>query len=430
LASTKNAATAGSFLPIPLYGSFGGLRIAQIADTSNSIEFEVPHNLATGAVIQYKSGTLTLPGFTNNTNYYAILVNSTTIQLATTSDNASLGVVKTIASLGSLSDAKKFPKGLSLYPTYYVIKTGANSLKLALDEDSAYAGNYISILPATVGDTCSLVGEVTMPSLITTSTVQAIVQGVSKLKNGKGILSLGWKYTKSTSLASSQNIDGFIVYLYASSTDQAYEFGTDGANEKKFLVSYNNSFSSTGNGLIITDVDVSKFYTVGVAAYQIRSSFLANTGLFFNTYPSEFLRSRIFKDTGRVSFSLIEEMWLQYEPGILLADSNIAKSALFTFRNKKESVRYEITQGYQTPKYQLYLNGADGTLFITDWLNASNIRANYSSNANIDKIYFAAGASEYKYLVQKQSLSSNISFPTRQYVTYTYSTDGGSSGKK
>lgn len=98
---------------------------------------------------------------------------------------------------------------------------------------------------------------------------QAINHTVNK--DGTVNISFEWKYDGDGS--NKYDIDGFIVYLYASSSSAKYKFGTDVANEYNFVV------SDSKKALILYNLPADLYYTFGVQAYRIVDTSVNKSGI-------------------------------------------------------------------------------------------------------------------------------------------------------
>ncbi len=93
------AGLAGRFFIENLDITFGSGDVSTASDTINNF---VNHGLATGRAVEYSNGGGTdIGGLTNGTTYYAIVVNSSTIKLATTSANAQANTAINLTTAGS-----------------------------------------------------------------------------------------------------------------------------------------------------------------------------------------------------------------------------------------------------------------------------------------------------------------------------------------
>lgn len=84
--------------------------------------------------------------------------------------------------------------------------------------------------------------------------------------DGSVDISFEWNYTYSDSSGVANNIDGFIIYLYSSTSSSAYTFGTTTALESTYPLNYDQ------RAIIFSGVAADKYYTFGVRAYRVVDS--------------------------------------------------------------------------------------------------------------------------------------------------------------
>jgi len=78
--------------------------------------------------------------------------------------------------------------------------------------------------------------------------------------DGSANISFEWQFSGS---GDAYDIDGFLVYVYASDSAAAYIFGTDPAGERQYVV------TADKRALILRGVPANKYYTFGVQAYRM-----------------------------------------------------------------------------------------------------------------------------------------------------------------
>ena len=131
-----------------IYNSMGGAPITsstalmnpQTTDLNNNTIHDPnsPHTLETGDIVVYSNGGgTTLAGLGNDTQYYAIKVDATTIKLALTYDNAILGTAVTLTGTGN--NSQKIQNCLQDNQTYYISKKTADQFFLHKTYASAIA---------------------------------------------------------------------------------------------------------------------------------------------------------------------------------------------------------------------------------------------------------------------------------------------------
>jgi phage minor structural protein len=88
--------------------------------------------------------------------------------------------------------------------------------------------------------------------------------------DGSADISFEWVYSGT---GNAYDIDGFIIYVYQSSSSFAYTFGTTPASEQVFYV------SSEKRSFILYGVAANKYYTFGVQAYRIVDQDINSSGI-------------------------------------------------------------------------------------------------------------------------------------------------------
>jgi hypothetical protein len=88
--------------------TFSSIQISSVSTNFNTITFASAHNLTTGQIVQYNTTSGAIGGLTNNTFYYAIVVSSTSIALATTEDRARSNLRINLTSSGSGTQTIRF----------------------------------------------------------------------------------------------------------------------------------------------------------------------------------------------------------------------------------------------------------------------------------------------------------------------------------
>ncbi|MCL6559789.1 MAG: hypothetical protein K6U74_13535, partial [Firmicutes bacterium] len=78
--------------------------------------------------------------------------------------------------------------------------------------------------------------------------------------DGSANVSFEWQFSGS---GDAYDVDGFLVYVYASDSAAAYTFGTDPAGERQHVV------TADKRALILQGVPANKYYTFGVQAYRM-----------------------------------------------------------------------------------------------------------------------------------------------------------------
>jgi hypothetical protein len=415
----------------PIYfiglGTIDGNRIVEIG--LNYITLAEKHNYVDGDTYTYvreqyinssgNSNVNKLLNKSNNAKYTYIAADASNLN--------SFQIPNTQINFGTCLASTSWPKSINIFDTYYVIRITSKTYKLATTLENSYNNINIPVLPASFNTTGSFGTKL---SELNNFYPGFIIDSAKSLFSNTGSVSLSWVYTSSNSISSAANIDGFIITLYATSTDTDYIFGTDGFNELKYFVPHNIEGTNVRSVLINNLSLVKKYYTIGIQAYRKTNKYLAILGDSLDA--KEFQASPILKCDTRLSYlnsSSIND--LDYS-GITMPDGKIYSSLTVKFNDPLEKIpKYEISQGYADPKYQLYINGNNGTVFITDWLNAESLRADPYNINNSRKVYFAAGANQYKYLTKKQTIP--YSYVTGQHVdsTYTYPPpQSGGGGKK
>lgn len=95
--------------------------------------------------------------------------------------------------------------------------------------------------------------------------------------DGSADISFEWNYTYSDSFGVANNIDGFIVYLYSSTSSSPYTFGTTPALESTYPVNYDQ------RAIIFSGVAADKYYTFGVMAYRVVDSDVDSNQILFSS---------------------------------------------------------------------------------------------------------------------------------------------------
>jgi hypothetical protein len=95
--------------------------------------------------------------------------------------------------------------------------------------------------------------------------------------DGSADISFEWNYTYSDSFGVANNIDGFIVYLYSSTSSSPYTFGTTPALESTYPVNYDQ------RAIIFSGVAADKYYTFGVRAYRVVDSDVDSNQILFSS---------------------------------------------------------------------------------------------------------------------------------------------------
>jgi hypothetical protein len=311
--------------------------------------------------------------------------------------------------------------GLVTTTVYYAIFVSVDTYKLATTYENAV--NNVPITFTTTSTTAT-VGTITKINLVLDAKTTYSISGI-----GNGIICLQWAYTQSTISTSSANIDGFIIKLHKSTVAGSYLFGTDPTNETRYVVPFSSDPANpiTANRItsaVISNLNSNFYYHIAISSYRVINRYIPLTNT--NIGDNELQSSLLLQHTGYIQFNSASKL---IDSGLKLPDTNTYYSTLTRFRKyDKSTYQYEISQGYQLPKYQLYIDGAAGAIFITDWANAESIRQNYATAANISSVYFAAGADNHRYISKKQKVSGIISIPTRLCKTYSFTTGFG--GKK
>ncbi|HEV3085266.1 MAG TPA: hypothetical protein VGY66_36260, partial [Gemmataceae bacterium] len=81
-------------------GTTASFNPANVTLTGNAISFANPHGFSSGQEVLYHSGGSAIGGLTNGQTYYVIVVNSTTIKLASTHADALAGTARSLTSTG------------------------------------------------------------------------------------------------------------------------------------------------------------------------------------------------------------------------------------------------------------------------------------------------------------------------------------------
>src|SRR4029077_7794733 len=79
-------------------GTTASFNPANVTLTGNAISFANPHGFSSGQEVLYHSGGSAIGGLTNGQTYYVIVVNSTTIKLASTHADALAGTARSLTS--------------------------------------------------------------------------------------------------------------------------------------------------------------------------------------------------------------------------------------------------------------------------------------------------------------------------------------------
>ncbi|BAS59688.1 hemagglutinin/hemolysin-like protein [Leptolyngbya boryana NIES-2135] len=126
------------------------------------------HGLSTGDQVFYSNGTGTsIGGLSDNRSYYAIVIDSNTIKLASTEDNAFANKTYTLSSGGSqltltghsLSDGDQVvyrSSNGSISATYYVDKIDNNTIKLASIYAPIFGGGFSGYVTLSSGGSLTL----------------------------------------------------------------------------------------------------------------------------------------------------------------------------------------------------------------------------------------------------------------------------------
>ncbi|MEH7116049.1 phage tail spike protein [Neobacillus vireti] len=95
--------------------------------------------------------------------------------------------------------------------------------------------------------------------------------------NGSVNLTLSWSYLNyQLTKDDADNIDGFIIQLYASDTNEKYVFGSNIAEESVYSVSYDKK------SFTFPSISSNRYYTVGIKAYRNVDDDIAKEGTLFS----------------------------------------------------------------------------------------------------------------------------------------------------
>lgn len=95
--------------------------------------------------------------------------------------------------------------------------------------------------------------------------------------DGSANISFEWDYTTSVTPTAANNIDGFIVYVYSSTSSSAYNFGTSPLLETIYYV------TADKRSIIFSGVPANLYYTFGVRAYRSVDTDIDSSGLKLST---------------------------------------------------------------------------------------------------------------------------------------------------
>ena len=94
-------------------------------------------------------------------------------------------------------------------------------------------------------------------------------------------ISFEWTYTTSTTQGAANNIDGFAIYVYSSTSATPVTLGSAPATADKYTVYYVNA---DRRAFILSGVSPDLYYTFGIRAYRVVDSNIGdNSGVIYNT---------------------------------------------------------------------------------------------------------------------------------------------------
>ena len=432
LAVDPEEAAAGRGITFNSFGRFGTQIVDGVDTKTATIYFKYAQTEAADAVNYYSTTVNPVSAIYNQDTYdktTSALDNSTfrfkypgpdqySQQVYTTLTGSSLATtVFGSIDIGYLDNLSRFPKNINCYDTYYAVVVDANRFRLARTYADAVAlvPKYIPIEPATIGTTASVYIGVAAPTEITGPGGSSVIKDEILLGTQNSLaLSICWNYTLGTGNTSSDNIDGFIVYV-----NTAGPAGSDPINDIRYVVPYNDYYTTNRYNIVIYNIPKpagrDRVY-VAIAAYRYRNHFDYRHNIFFGTDAQEFQRSKLLTDNKPITTNTSDKTALTLADGTTYTTTK-------RFFIPKFNLAYNASQGYATPQSTLTIDGRAGTISLTKNnvnLSAADLESKYTAEATASYyIPYLSTSGTYQYISSKQTIyySSNTLLETYTSTT-------------